>query len=104
MFTEKFFVNQEKGIVVCVIEDYALDTVRGIAKCDPNDVFDESVGKAIAGRRAYIKLLKRKASILKRNRANALQYLDNYDALISKNAKKIVFAEDALKTVIPQST
>ena len=74
----KFFVNKEKGIVVCVIDmnlgmiadrfkkydilipdsyvlyDYHV-TFKGIAKCAPEDTFDENYGKRLAEYRANVK-------------------------------------------------
>lgn len=41
----------EHGPVVIAISHYAGKTVRGVAKCAPNDVFDESYGKQLAAAR-----------------------------------------------------
>ncbi|RPJ97257.1 hypothetical protein CW357_00900 [Rummeliibacillus sp. TYF005] len=50
----RFVVNSKKRTVVCLITDlnYGLVTKRGIAKCAPDDVFNEHIGKAIALARA----------------------------------------------------
>jgi hypothetical protein len=50
----KFIVNREKRTVVALIEDirYSEIVSRGIAKCAPDDCFNEDIGKAIALRRA----------------------------------------------------
>lgn len=50
----EFIVNEKKKTVVCLIrwtKDKSLDG-RGVAKCNPNDVFNEHIGKAIALGRA----------------------------------------------------
>lgn len=78
----KFYVNEEKGVVVCVLEDasyllsaalykksYALwhmsseedislpNVFRGKAVCSPDDVWNEDVGKRLAFYRMRAKLL-----------------------------------------------
>ena len=49
-----FIVNTEKRTIVALLKPLGLNQVvkRGIAKCDPNDVFNEHIGKAIALGRA----------------------------------------------------
>ena len=47
----RFQVNKEKGIVTCILTDkygQEIYTFVGIAKCDPQDQFDEEIGKLIA--------------------------------------------------------
>jgi hypothetical protein len=51
----EFVVNREKRTVVALIK-YMNENrawARGVAKCDPTDVFNEHIGKAIALRRAF---------------------------------------------------
>lgn len=75
-YTAKYFVNKEKGVVVCKLEDcfdsviYDMhqkgwpfdenleipNTFTGKAKCSPEDTFNEDIGKRIALNRALIKL------------------------------------------------
>lgn len=47
----KIFVNNEKQVIVCVIET-ALGTFEGKATCSPRDTFSAPVGKKIAYNRA----------------------------------------------------
>ena len=49
-----FYVNFEKRTVVCLIKSVVNDKVisRGIAKCSPDDCFNEYIGKVIALYRA----------------------------------------------------
>ncbi len=49
----KFYVTDNK--VICVTT-YAGKTVRGVAKCDPRDTFDEEFGKSLAKARADFKV------------------------------------------------
>jgi hypothetical protein len=50
----EFVVNGDKRTVVAIMHGYLSGIVRsrGIAKCDPDDCFNEFIGKAIALRRA----------------------------------------------------
>lgn len=51
---EKFIVNKEKRTIVCLLVGHKSNHIyaRGIAKCDPNDTFNEHLGKVIAFYRA----------------------------------------------------
>ena len=56
----KYFVNEEKRTVACVLEfnlytdEIRHSTITGIAKCSEADEFDETKGKIIANTRAHI--------------------------------------------------
>ena len=53
MFNYKYIVNKNK--VIC-LSSYAGKAVRGIAKCAPNDTFDEEFGKDLATARCAAKI------------------------------------------------
>lgn len=53
------FYTDNKTIVVCV-SSYAGKTVRGVAKCDPRDVFDLEHGKALAQARCNHKIAEKR--------------------------------------------
>lgn len=55
----QYFVNEEKGVVVCVIDDW-FKKYRGVARCNrlAGDVFDAEVGRKAAFARANIAKLK----------------------------------------------
>lgn len=91
MEVEKYFVNKEKGICTCVLSDCEYDAIEevehifghtcnslivkankdylidyryvGIAKCSPEDTFDEIFGKDLAFERAYVKYIKAKKRV-----------------------------------------
>ncbi|HLO11517.1 MAG TPA: hypothetical protein VK190_04610 [Pseudoneobacillus sp.] len=48
----EFVVNEEKKTVVALIRSYGTLWAKGKARCCPDDLFDENVGKAIALYRA----------------------------------------------------
>lgn len=49
-----FIENAEKRTVVCILKGHVTNDIysKGIAKCDPDDVFNADIGKAIALYRA----------------------------------------------------
>lgn len=49
-----FIENAEKRTVVCILKGHVTNDIysKGIAKCDPDDVFNSDIGKAIALYRA----------------------------------------------------
>lgn len=55
----KYFVNEEKRTVACVLElcgyrDGVSGTITGIARCSEEDEFDAAKGRIIANTRAHI--------------------------------------------------
>ena len=61
MKTYKYIVNEKKRTVVCLLtvtkKDDGIENTelyRGIAKCNPDDTFDEEAGKTLARRRAIL--------------------------------------------------
>lgn len=55
----KFYVNKEKNEIIAVTH-YGNKTIRGIAKCNPEDTFDVEYGKKLAVARAEVKVAKAK--------------------------------------------
>lgn len=51
VYNSKIFVNEEKGVVICVLET-DLGIFKGKANCSPKDTFNSAVGKKIAYNRA----------------------------------------------------
>lgn len=56
----KFYKNFEKGEIIAVTH-YAGSTIRGVAKCSPEDNFDDVYGIELAVARAEIKVAKAKS-------------------------------------------
>ena len=85
----KYYVNPEKKTVVCVItiqDDYFDDLLRfeGKAKCSPEDVFDENIGRQIAQNRAFIKM---KVHFLNQKRSARLAIADRIKDLMKYGAR-----------------
>ena len=55
----KFYVNKEKNEIIAVTH-YGNQTIRSIAKCNPEDTFDIEYGKKLAVARAEVKVAKAK--------------------------------------------
>ena len=84
-----------KNKVICV-SHYAGRTVRGVAKCAPNDEFNEEFGKTLARLRCDVKVAE-----LRYKRADALlveadRQFDEADALLAKREDYFQDSESAL--------
>lgn len=58
MRSYRYKVNKEKHTVVCILtvdKPSCKGTFAGIAKCEPQDTFDEEYGKLLAKRKAILK-------------------------------------------------
>ena len=55
----KYVVIPEKGMVIA-LSTYAGQTVRGVAKCAPNDKFDEDFGRKLAAARCDVKVARKR--------------------------------------------
>jgi hypothetical protein len=105
----KYYVNPEKKTVVCVItiqDDYfgEIHRFEGKAKCSPEDVFDENVGREIAQNRAFIKMkthflnLKKSARLGIAKRIKDLtKYGTRIDAGILRNEGEIKTAKARIR-------
>lgn len=72
---QKFIVDKENRTVTC-LSSFAGVPVRGIAKCNPEDEFDETYGAEIAKARCDLKIAE------KRRVRSAKKY---YEALVAAN-------------------
>ena len=84
VFSERYFVDEEKKVVICKLEDCSNalicdmcnkgwpghikmvidDVFTGKAQCSPEDTFDVEIGKEIAYKRAVTKLFRAKRRAL----------------------------------------
>lgn len=96
VYSSKMFVNEEKGVVVCVVET-ELGTFRGKANCSPKDTFNSVVGKKIAYNRALrqanaysIKTLKECfLNPVEKQIAELSAHMDKSANIISEELKKL---------------
>lgn len=88
---------------VIALSTYAGRTVRGIAKCHPNDNFDEEYGKKLAAARCnakiaekrYVRAHKKYNEYLKRIHEMEIEFADVCDYLRS-SAEKLKAAKEEL--------
>ena len=79
MFTNyKYVVTPTK---VIALSSYGGRTVRGIAKCHPNDAFDEETGKALAAARCNEKIAAKRYARARK------KYDEAYDELMAFETK-----------------
>ncbi|MCD8211181.1 MAG: hypothetical protein LUC37_06540 [Prevotella sp.] len=64
----KFFIGKN---TVVAVSSYAGKTVRGVAKCNPEDEFDEEKGKALAAARCNAKITKKRVDRANKKLAEA---------------------------------
>lgn len=67
----RVYKNPDANMIVAV-SSYAGKTVRGIAKCHPNDSFDEEFGKKLAVARCNLKVAKKRQARADRKVREAL--------------------------------
>lgn len=73
-FEYKYIVTPNK---VIAISSYAGRTVKGVAKCHPNDTFDVEYGKALAAARCNVKIA---AKRMARANEKLQEAVGNYNA------------------------
>lgn len=91
----RFVVNESKGVVVA-LSSFAGETVRGVARCSPNDTFDVELGKKLAVARCDYKIACKKVD---RAVQMADFYKDFYDSVRKKLENVMKYREDALYKV-----
>lgn len=104
-FDVEYFVNEEKKIVVCKFTgcgcalshdmylkgypchpDFHIDdTIIGKAKCSEEDTFDIELGKKIAYKRAYAKMIEKKRKAL----AKFIEQNNKFTAVLNATAAKM---------------
>ena len=88
----RFVVNEDKRVVVA-LSSFAGETVRGVARCSPNDTFDVELGKKLAVARCDYKIACKKVD-------RAFQMVDFYrdfsDRIQKKLENVLKYKEDAI--------
>ena len=110
----KFFVNEEKRTVACVVEGalhtpYDWDrsviipnatiTERAIAKCAPEDTFDVERGKRIALARAENKVYMSALKHLDKYMADVMFFLNAYEMFTDKAYHACAHNEDYIESL-----
>lgn len=98
MFTNyKYIVTPTK---VIALSTYGGRTVRGIAKCHPNDNFDEKFGKALAAARCNEKVAAKRYERAKSEYVNMVKELHTMEAKAHKVADYVRDSYIAYKEAI----
>ena len=77
----RYIVKPEDKIVVCIIKEDWYEQYRGVAKCSPDDKFDEEKGKRIAYLRACEKRKRGYIQMAKCQMKNCENELDYYTSV-----------------------
>ena len=102
----KFFTTPDNKVIA--VSTYAGKTVKGVAKTDPRDKFDETFGKELAAARCAAKVAKKRraraAKMMKKAQTQlsvAQRYVDRmkaYEADAAKEYEEAVFNVTDLET------
>ena len=110
----KFFINQEKGVVTCVIEAYLITPeivrgpiaiyseyfkARGVAKCHNDDIFDVERGKRIALAKAENAVYTKAIKFLNDQMFITNKYLDKIKTFINKGMKQCFHNNDYIESI-----
>ena len=94
---ESYVINEEKGVVVCIIMGYTdiLDVresfkVTGVSKCRPEDKFDVNVGKRLAESKAKISMFKLSRLRNKKAAEELLKIANTLDDVVASNEHCLV--------------
>lgn len=99
-----YYVNKEKGVVICKIksdwrDEFTFD-IKGRADCNPDDVFDEQIGKRLAELRAHVILHTESIPVLKTQQEKYLRVVETK----SKEIKRHQSMVDKMKSQIKEIT
>jgi len=78
----KFYTDGANKIVA--VSSYAGKSVRGVAKCDPRDHFDEEAGRNLAEARCALKIADKRFFRAQREYAKAQANVDAANARLNK--------------------
>ena len=102
----KFFMTPDNKVIA--VSTYAGKTVKGVAKTDPRDKFDEAFGKELAAARCAAKVAKKRraraAKMMRKAQTQlsvAQHYVDRmkaYEADAAKEYEEAVFNVTDLET------
>ena len=91
------FYSDGKGKIIAV-SSYAGKTVKGTAKCDPRDTFDEDYGKECAAARCSAKIAEKRFKRAKLEQKKAVLAIDAAMRRVQKMNPSAADSERELKT------
>ena len=100
----KFYTDGSNKIVA--VSSYAGRTVRGVAKCDPRDTFDEDAGRSLAEARCAMKIAEKRHARAQREynkavaaRQAAQNRFDKMCAYLKDSAQEVSTAKAHLNDI-----
>ena len=93
------FYSDVKGKIIAV-SSYAGKTVKGTAKCDPRDTFDEDYGKECAAARCSAKIAEKRFKRAKLEQKKAVLAIDAAMRRVQKMNEYVADSERELKTAL----
>lgn len=106
-YKTEIYTRKDGVKVIIVLTHYAGKTVRGIAKCNPVDEFDEARGEELAKARCDYEVAKKrvKNATMKSNRAQeelwkASTYADKMKDYLASANKELKACEKNLKKIV----
>ena len=92
------FYSDGKGKIIAV-SSYAGKTVKGTAKCDPRDTFDEDYGKECAATRCSAKIAEKRLKRAKLEQKKAVMAIDAAMRRVQKMNEYVADSERELRKV-----
>lgn len=90
----KYKIYKDGRGKVVAVSSYAGKTVKGVAKCDPRDMYDEELGKKLAAGRCALKIAEKR---YKRAKAEQLKAIKEMDKAMKRMNKMNSYLADAEK-------
>ena len=85
------YKNENDGMTIAAVSTYAGKTVKGYAKCNPNDEFDIEKGKRLAAARCNLKIAEKRKNRAIKKYEEAARAADN--AVMQFNRMKQYFMD-----------
>lgn len=102
-----FFKDKAGKTTISARSTYAGKTVKGYAKCDPRDEYDEEKGKELASARCNAKIAKqrtlraeKKVAEAKYELEKAQKHLEKMESYFADSVVKLNYASEHVKDVL----
>lgn len=100
---KRVIVNEEKGAVVTIltgVDNGANFKFVGVAKCSPEDTFNEEIGRIISYKRARIQMLMAFRSSVRREIKNIRKYMMSAKEAEDTITRKIINLKDEINNSV----
>lgn len=100
---KRVIVNEEKGAVVTIltgVDNGVNFKFVGVAKCSPEDTFNEEIGRIISYKRARIQMLMAFRSSVRREIKNIRKYMTSAKEAEDTITRKIINLKDEINNSV----